>query len=215
MSAALLADVRRLGVQVLPETARRVAVAAGRVTGVATDRAAVPAEHVVLAAGAWSAQIEGLPHPLPVEPIRGQLVATAWPAGLPPVILYHGHGYLLPRGDEAILGSTMESAGFDARTTADGIAEIRSGAERLCPAIGALPTRRAWAGLRPVTPDGRPILGADPEVAGLWYATGHGRNGILLAGITGEIVGDLLATGHTDMDIGALSITRFSVRQSM
>jgi glycine oxidase len=141
------------------------------------------------------------------------MVAIAWPTGLPPVILYHGHGYLLPRGAEAILGSTMESAGFDARTTPDGIAGIRSVAERLCPAIGTLPTHRAWAGLRPVTPDGRPILGADPDVSGLWYATGHGRNGILLAGITGEIIGDLLATGHTDMDIGGLTITRFSARQ--
>lgn len=213
LCAALLADARRLGVQVLPETARRVAVAAGRVTGVATDRAAVPAEHVVIAAGAWSARIEGLPHALPVEPIRGQMVATEWPTGLPPIILFHGHGYLLPRGDEALLGSTMESAGFDARTTAEGIAGIRSAAERLCPAIGALPTRRAWAGLRPVTPDGRPILGADPEVAGLWYATGHGRNGILLAGITGEIIGDLLATGHSDADIAALSVTRFAAGQ--
>jgi glycine oxidase len=213
LCAALLADARRLGVHVLPETARRLAVAGGRVTGVATDRAAVPAEHVVIAAGAWSPRIEGLPRPLPVEPIRGQMVAIEWPTGVPPVILYHGHGYLLPRGAEAILGSTMESAGFDARTTPEGIAGIRSGAERLCPAIGTLPTHRAWAGLRPVTPDGRPILGADPAVAGLWYATGHGRNGILLAGITGEIIGDLLATSHTDIDIGGLTITRFSARQ--
>lgn len=213
LCTALLADARRLGVRVLPETARRLAVAGGRVTGVATDRAAVPAEHVVIAAGAWSPRIEGLPRPLPVEPIRGQMVAIEWPAGLPPVILYHGHGYLLPRGAEAILGSTMESAGFDARTTPDGIAGIRSGAERLCPAIGALPTRRAWAGLRPVTPDGHPILGSDPAVAGLWYATGHGRNGILLAGITGEIIGDLLTTGHTDADIAGLSIARFPAGQ--
>lgn len=210
LCAALLADARRLGVRVIPETARRVAVAGGRVTGVATDRAAVPAEHVVLAAGAWSARIEGLPRPLPVEPVRGQLVATEWPAGLPPVIVYHGHGYLLPRGEEAVLGSTMESAGFDARTTPEGIAGIRGGAERLCPAIAGLPTRRAWAGLRPVTPDGRPILGADPDVHGLWYATGHGRNGILLAGLSGDIIGDLLATGRTDLDIGQLSVTRFA-----
>lgn len=214
LNAALLADARRLQVTVLPETARRIAVAGARVTGVATDRAAVPAEHVIIAAGAWSPQIAGLPRPLPVQPIRGQLVATQWPAGLPPVILYHGHGYLLPRGGEAILGSTMETAGFDASTTTAGIAQIRSVVEQLCPTIGALPTRRAWAGLRPLTPDGRPILGPDPDVAGLWYATGHGRNGILLAGITGEIVGDLLATGHTDVDIGALSVDRFTTGAS-
>ncbi len=210
LAAALLADARRLGVLVLPETGRRLAVAGDRVTGVVTDRAAVPAEHVVIAAGAWSPRVEGLPRPLPIEPVRGQVVATAWPEGLPPVILYHGHGYVLPRGSEAILGSTMERVGFDARTTASGIAQIRRVAEQLCPAIASARTARAWAGLRPVTPDGRPILGADPEVAGLWYATGHGRNGILLAGITGELSGDLLATGHTDVDISGFSVARFA-----
>ena len=210
LHAALLADARRLGVEVLPEAARRLTVAGDRVSGVATDRAAYPAEHVVLAAGAWSSQIAGLPRPLQVEPVRGQLVATSWPAGLPPVILYHGHGYLLPRGGEAILGSTMEHTGFDARTTPEGISAIRKAAELLCPALAALPTHRAWAGVRPVTPDGQPILGPDPAVAGLWYATGHGRNGILLAGITGEIVADLLTTGQTDVDISPLSVARFS-----
>jgi glycine oxidase len=209
LTAALLADARRLGVMVLPETGRRLAVAGNRVTGVVTDRAAVPAEQVVIAAGAWSPRIEGLPRPVPVEPVRGQLVATAWPAGLPPIILYHGHSYILPRAGEAILGSTMERAGFDAHTTADGIAQIRSLAEPLCPAVASAPTVRAWAGLRPVTPDGLPILGSDPEVTGLWYATGHGRNGILLAGITGEIIADLLATGRSDFDISQLSVTRF------
>jgi glycine oxidase len=214
LNAALLADARRLGVEVLPETGRRLAIAGGRVTGIVTDRAAVPAEHVVIAAGAWSPHIEGLPRAIPVEPVRGQLVATEWPTGLPPVILYHGHGYLLPRGSLAILGSTMERAGFDAITTPEGIAQIRSVADQLCPAIAAARTLRAWAGLRPVTPDGRPILGADPEVPGLWYATGHGRNGILLAGITGEIIGDLLTTGHTEMVISQLSVTRFDTAPS-
>ena len=68
-----------------------------------------------------------------------------------------------------------------------------------------------WAGLRPVTPDGRPIIGADPDLAGLWYATGHGRNGILLAAITGEIIADLLTTGRTEQDVGPLSVTRFAI----
>jgi glycine oxidase len=210
LSAALHADTRRLGVQILPETGLRLAVAGARVTGIVTDRAAVLAEHVVIAAGAWSPRLDGLPRPLPVEPVRGQLLASEWPAGLPPVILYHGHGYVLPRGREAILGSTMERVGFDARTTPEGAAEIRRVAEQLCPAIAATPTRRAWAGLRPVTPDGRPILGADPDVTGLWYATGHGRNGILLAAITGEIMADLIATGQTDIDISQLSVGRFT-----
>lgn len=145
-----------------------------------------------------------------MEPVRGQIVAIDWPAGFPAAVFYHGHGYLLPRGSEAILGSTMERAGFDARTTEAGVAEIRNATARLCPPIAQAPVRRSWAGLRPVTPDGLPLLGADPDVGGLWYATGHGRNGILLAGITGEVIGDLLSTGTTDVDIGELSIDRFS-----
>jgi glycine oxidase len=209
LAAALQADARRLGAAVVPESVVRVTATGGRVSGVVTERSTVPAEHVVLAAGAWSPRIDGLPRYLPIEPVRGQLVATAWPDAVLPVILYHGHGYLLPRGGEAILGSTMERAGYDARTTALGVANIRDAAERLCPAIGPLPTRRVWAGLRPMTPDGRPILGADPSVMGLWYATGHGRNGILLAAITGEIIADLLATGRTDADVSQFAVGRF------
>jgi glycine oxidase len=211
LAAALQADARRLGATVVPEAVVRVTATGGRVSSVITEHSTVQTEHVVLAAGAWSPRIGGLPRSLPIEPVRGQLVATAWPEGVPPVILYHGHAYVLPRGAEAILGSTMERAGYDARTTALGVADIRVAAERLCPAIGSLPTRRVWAGLRPMTPDGRPILGADPDMAGLWYATGHGRNGILLAAITGEILGDLLATGQTDIDISQFAVSRFDL----
>jgi glycine oxidase len=209
LTAALQADARRLGATVVPEGVVRVAATGGRVSGVVTAHSTVPAEHVVLAAGAWSPRIGGMPRSLPIQPVRGQLVATAWPDGVLPVILYYGHGYLLPRGPEAILGSTMEWVGYDARTTTEGVADVREAAERLCPAVRPLPTRRAWAGLRPMTPDGRPILGADPEMVGLWYATGHGRNGILLAAITGEIIADLLATGRTDADVSQFAVSRF------
>jgi len=210
LRAGLVADARRFGTEVVPEAVVRVAVRSDRAMGVITERSTVPAEHVVITAGVWSPSLPGLPRHLPIEPVRGQLVATAWPAGLPPVILYHEHGYLLPRGGEAVLGSTMERVGFDAGTTPEGVAHIRRIATELCPAFRALPHRRVWAGLRPVTPDGRPILGPDPEMAGLWYATGHGRNGILLAAITGEIIGDLLAAGQTAVDISQLSVTRFN-----
>lgn len=210
LTAALLADARRLGVRVSREPVLRVMTANGRVMGVASESSSTPAPHIVIAAGAWSPRLGGLPRPLPVEPVRGQLMAIDWPAGFPAAVFYHGHGYMLPRGPDVILGSTMERAGFDAGTTDEGLEEIRRGAVRLCPAVAQASTRRSWAGLRPVTPDGLPILGADPEIIGLWYATGHGRNGILLAGITGEIIGDLLATGTTDADIAELSITRFA-----
>lgn len=214
LTQALLADARRLGVGLSRDTVQRVLIANGRVMGVASDSISTPVSQVVIAAGAWSPLIVGLPRRLPVEPVRGQLLAIDWPTGFPAAVFYHGHGYMLPRGSEAILGSTMEHAGFDARTTTAGLTEIRRSTERLCPAIARSTDRRSWAGLRPMTPDGLPILGADPHVTGLWYATGHGRNGILLAGITGEIIADLLSSGRTDIDISELSIDRFALDQA-
>jgi len=180
----------------------------GRATGVVTAAGTTAAEHVVIAAGAWSAEVRGLPRPLPVEPVRGQMAAVPWPGG-PPAILYHDHCYVLARGGAALLGSTMERAGFDSRVTNEGLAQIFRGAVRLLPGLETQPVMRMWAGLRPGTPDGRPILGPDPDVQRLWYATGHGRNGVLLASLTGEITGDLLARGETDVDIAALEIGRF------
>ena len=137
------------------------------------------------------------------------MAMTPWPADTPPAILYYiGHGYVLMRGSDAILGSTMEHAGFDAVVTNEGLAQIFRSAVRLLPALAPLTVARSWAGLRPVTPDGRPIIGPDPDVAGLYYATGHGRNGVLLAALTGEIIGDLLTKGETDVDLAPLSPTR-------
>ena len=208
LTRACLADARRLGAALIPERVEEVRREGGRATGVVTATGATAAEHVVVAAGAWSAEVRGLPRPLPVEPVRGQMAAVPWPGG-PPAILYHDHCYVLARGGAALLGSTMERAGFDSRVTNEGLAQIFRGAVRLLPRLETQPVMRMWAGLRPGTPDGRPILGPDPDVQRLWYATGHGRNGVLLASLTGEITGDLLARGETDVDIAALEIGRF------
>ena len=210
LTRALLADGRRLGVTVLPERVVRVVTAgsAGRATGVALAQGTIGAEHVVIAAGAWSSGIAGLRRRLPVEPVRGQMAAAPWPAATPPAILYCDHGYVLTRGGEALMGSTMEHAGFDGRVTEAGIAQIVGGAARLLPALAAARPTRTWAGLRPVTPDGRPIVGADPETPGLWFATGHGRNGILLAALTGEIIGHLLAGETMDVDVTPFAPSR-------
>jgi len=210
LTRALLADARRLGVALVPQRVVRVATAEspGRVTGVALADGTISAEHVVIAAGAWSPGIGGLPRPLPVEPVRGQMAAVPWPSGTPPAILYAEHGYVLARGGEALMGSTMEHAGFDGRVTDAGIAQIVQGAARLLPGLAGTRPTRTWAGLRPMTPDGRPIVGADPEIRGLWYATGHGRNGILLAALTGDVIGTLLAGEATDVDIAPFSPAR-------
>jgi len=208
LARACLADARRLGATLVTEQVRGVTIVDGTATGVVTPQGGTAAGHVVVAAGAWSKTIGALPRPPAVEPVRGQMAATPWPPQLPAAILYNEHCYVLARGGEALLGSTMERAGFDCRVTNEGLAQIFRGTVRLVPALLSQPVSRMWAGLRPLTPDGRPIVGADPTVERLWYATGHGRNGVLLAALTGEVVGDLLATGETAVDLTPWSPAR-------
>ncbi|OLB67794.1 MAG: hypothetical protein AUI09_02275 [Gemmatimonadetes bacterium 13_2_20CM_2_66_5] len=209
LARALRADAKRHGARTLNTRVNRLTTILGRATGVEIPAGKIKAEHVVIAAGAWSTTIEHLPRHLPVEPVRGQMGAAPWPADMPRIVLYYDHAYVLARSGEAIFGSTMEHVGFDGRVTDAGVREIVAAAQRLLPHLPAVPTR-TWAGLRPITPDGRPIVGPDPDVRGLWYATGHGRNGVLLAGLTGEIIGDLVSTGTTEVEIASLAPERFT-----
>lgn len=209
LARALRADAQRCGAHTLNARVQRLNTILGRATGVETSAGKIKAEHVVIAAGAWSPQIEHLPRRLAVEPVRGQMAAAPWPGNMPRTVLYYDHGYVLARSGEAIFGSTMERVGFDGSVTAAGIAEIMAAARRLLPQLPETPTR-SWAGLRPLTPDGRPIVGADPDVRGLWYATGHGRNGVLLAGLTGEIIASLITTGQSEVEIASLAPERFT-----
>ena len=209
LARALRADAQRRGAHTLNARVNRLNTILGRATGVETTAGKIKAEHVIIAAGAWSPQIEHLPRRLPVEPVRGQMAAVPWPASMPRTVLYYNHSYVLARGGEAIFGSTMEHVGFDGSVTPSGVSEIVIAAKFLLPGLPDTPSR-TWAGLRPLTPDGHPIVGPDPDVRGLWYATGHGRNGVLLAALTGEIIADLITTGSTDVDIASLDVTRFT-----
>ncbi len=110
------------------------------------------------------------------------MAALPWPQDIARAIVYHKDCYILARGGEAVIGSTMDEAGFQPEVTSAGLARIFGAAMALCPSLLRAKVRRTWAGLRPMTPDGLPIIGPEPLVQGLWYATGHGRNGILLAG---------------------------------
>jgi glycine oxidase len=205
---ALRADAVRLGTSIVSDRITALTRSNGRATGV-QGREWHPAEQVVLAAGAWSGRIANLPRPVSVEPVRGQLVAYAWPEGIPPFTVFGHGGYLLPRGTEGIAGSTMEHAGFSAEVTESGIAAIRARVDDLVPALRGAAILRAWAGLRPGTPDGRPIVGREPGLEGLWYATGHGRAGILYAGVTGQIIEDLLSGEATFEEAWLLRPERF------
>lgn len=210
LAVALLASGARAGVVVSErEEVLEVLAANGRTTGVRTSRGVHEAPVVVLAAGAWTPSLKGLPRAVRVTPVRGQMALVAWPAGEPDGILYGTHAFALRRGDDAILGSTMEWAGFEWATTEEGMHHVWEDTGALLPAIRGQPIKRMWAGLRPMTPDCRPIIGPDPEVQGLFYATGHGRNGILLGPITGEIIRDLAVNGETPWDLTPYAVTRF------
>src|SRR4029077_14494420 len=126
-----------------------IQVAQGRVTGVAAANGTTSVEHAVLAAGVWSPRIHGLPRALPVEPLRGQMAATAWPDECPPSILYHDQGYVLARAGAALLGSTMERAGYDAHVTNEARPHVSRGAVRLPPPLLPQGVQRVGAGPRP------------------------------------------------------------------
>jgi glycine oxidase len=147
---------------------------------------------VVLAGGAWSPLLDGLPRSIPITPVRGQMLSVA---GSPlRHVVYGPAGYVVPRGDgRTLIGATMEHVGFDADTTAEGIQRVRAAGAAICPPLGAARMLNAWAGLRPMSPDGLPIIGRDPERPGLVYACGHSRNGVLMAPLTGARVAALLA----------------------
>jgi glycine oxidase len=206
---ALLADAQRLGAEVVNDRAMGIDESGGRVVGVRGEAARYVAPEVVVAAGAWSGTIGGLPRQLPVEPVRGQMAALPWPAGIARAIAYNHDSYILARGDEAILGSTMEYAGFRPEVTSEGLAQIFAATLSLCPGLMRAKVRRSWAGLRPITPDGLPVIGPEPDLQGLWYATGHGRNGILLAGITGLVVTQLIGGERPSVDLRDFTPQRF------
>jgi glycine oxidase len=207
---ALVLDGERAGVRRVEDRITELETDGQRVTGV-RGRDRYSASTVVLAAGAWSGRIDRLPRPISVEPVRGQMVAFPRPAELQEdIIVYGGRGlYLLTRDHELIAGSTMEHAAFASHTTPEGVTRIREGAEELCPFVRGTAPVRTWAGLRPGTPDGLPIIGPEPRMQGLWYATGHGRNGVLLAGVTAVVLLQMMKQEATLDSIAAFRPERF------
>ena len=164
--------------------------------------------YVVVAGGAWSSLIEGIPFAASVRPVRGQLIAYD-AIGLRHVV-YGPRGYLVPRVNlQTVAGSTMENVGFDSTTSLEGLARIRAASEEIAPALSIAPVQTSWAGLRPVTPDLLPILGKDPEWPSVIYACGHSRNGILLAPLTGDVVASMLAGEPVEHDLSQFRPDRF------
>lgn len=171
------------------------------------DGRALRSDSVVLAAGAWSPLVAGLPRSVRVEPVRGQMLMLE---GSP---LAHAvssqDAYLVPRGRWTLVGSTLEWVGFDNSTTVSAREHLRHAAAAVLPELMHADVVDHWAGLRPMTPDGLPVLGRDPDVPDLIYACGHGKNGILLAPLTAECISELIMGKPPSLDLAPFSLARF------
>lgn len=182
-----------------------------KVRGVETSDGFVAAPVVVLAAGAWTSQINSSNVMLPqLEPVRGQMLCFETRPPIARHVIYSSHGYLVPRHDGRMLaGSTTEWVGFDKRVTDEGVRAIKAMAVEIAPALAQLTPVDSWAGLRPRTTDELPVLGPSEEIAGLFYATGHYRNGILLAPITAQLIAAAIVDGAMSPMPAAFSPDRF------
>jgi glycine oxidase len=180
----------------------------GQVTGVTTAKTSFVAAKVVNCAGAWSGQIG--PHAFPTRPVKGQMLCLAMPSR---TFLKHvirsPRAYLIPRSDGRLLvGATVEEVGFDKRTDPDTIQRLHRAALELVPGLKDARILEDWAGLRPGTPDALPILGAT-ETPGYYVATGHFRDGILLAPITAKLLCAVIEGSRPELDLDAFSPSRF------
>lgn len=180
-----------------------------RITGVRTSQETFSVDTVINCAGAWAATIDPtLAFHLPVKPIRGQIVLLESQPPLVRHVLHSAECYIVPRSDgRLLLGSTMDDVGYDKRVTAEAVAQLIQSAEKISPAVSRCTFRAAWAGLRPDTADHWPILGQAEE--GLVIATGHFRNGILLAPITAKLISERLISGKPSIDLTPFSPGRW------
>jgi glycine oxidase len=219
LTTALQTAARNAGVRFLTHTeARRLLTesVAGRkrIVGVVTAGGEIKADRVVIAAGSWSSLLLcDEAQRFEVEPVRGQMVAVEMPPTVVRHVIYSRRGYLVPRlSGYLIAGSTTERAGYDKRVTAGGMASIIKNAIEIMPCVASQAVIETWAGLRPRATDDLPILGADPRIEGLIYATGHYRNGILLTPITAQAISELIVKGESRVNLAPFSVGRFADR---
>jgi glycine oxidase len=171
----------------------------------------VHAGAVVVAAGAWTSLVEGigLPHDA-VQPVRGQMVGLRLREPVLSRVVFTPRGYLVPRPDGSVLcGSTMERVGFDKRVTAGGVASILANALGALPGLAGAELAASWSGLRPAPSDGLPLLGMG-AARGLFVASGHHRNGILLMPETARLVAECVLAGREPEALRPFSPSRFA-----
>jgi glycine oxidase len=211
LGRALSIAAMRAGARFVSGTVKRIRAEGGRATGVDHESGRIDADAVVLAAGSWSLLVEG--HGLPeraVRPIRGQIALLDTRPPLLSRVVFSGKGYVVPRADGRILcGSTMEEAGFEKVVTAGGLRRVLEIALEIAPDLARAPVLETWANFRPGSPDGEPVLGAG-TIPGLFYATGHTRNGILLAPITADAVSAAVLGRPPPVELAPFSAARFA-----
>jgi glycine oxidase len=188
-------------------TVNEILVADGHVTGVRTENTSYSGPRIVNCSGAWAVQIS--PTLAPVRPVKGQALSVV---GGPKInhVLTFADVYLVPRSDGRLLiGASVEEAGYDKRVDSDTIQRLRQAAVSAVPALRQAKILEVWAGLRPGTPDNLPLLGAT-TIPGYFVASGHFRDGILLAPITAKLMTQLIGNENPEYDLAAFSPMRFS-----
>jgi glycine oxidase len=210
LTAAAIAAARHRGIDFSSgDTVLAVEVTDGKASGVRTNKTQFACNLVVNCAGAWAGQIG--PHSFPTRPVKGQMLCVVMPEKeMVRHVIRSPDVYLIPRSDgRMLIGATQEDAGFDKQTVPETILKLRQAALDLVPRLIDARILESWAGLRPGTPDGLPILGATPT-PGYFVATGHFRDGILLAPVTAKVMADLISGRTPDWDLTAFSADRFS-----
>ena len=224
---AVLAAATHLGAEIRASCAvDSLLYEQGACTGVIARGQKIAAKEVIVAAGSFCGTIKDAAHEAdprrttqlrqyaPVHPVRGQMLALRSATVQLKKVLRSEYGYLVPRRDGRIVaGSTLEDAGFVKQVTPQGVRQILDAALELAPALADAKIVEDWSGLRPGTPDHLPIIGPT-DVAGLWLATGHYRNGILLAPATAKIMRDWIVTGKSNFNAESFSPLRFTTAKS-
>lgn len=208
-AAALGAEIHEF------EEVHRIQTDGKRVTGVVTALGEYTTDKIVVTAGAWSSQLlQHLNVHLPAYPVKGEVLSVIRHKPLLKMTLFSEGCYLVPKkGGRLLVGATVVPKTFDRSVTVSGITRLLERATMILPEIRDTEWEKAWTGLRPQTPDGLPYLGEHPDWQGLYAATGHFRNGILLSPFTGKLMADLLMGGQTGMDLTPFRLDRFETVQ--
>jgi glycine oxidase len=212
LTRALAGAAAARGVLFTTETVERVA-SDDRGALAMTATGTIESDALVIAAGSWSSQVAGVQTaPAPVKPIRGQLVVLQAPARPASHVIWGGGCYLVPWRDGTVLaGATVEDVGFDETPTTAGVEQMTSAAATVIPSLAAAEFREVRVGLRPLPGDELPAIGRSSTMPRVFYATGHYRNGVLLAPWTAAVVADLVLDGRERPELALTRPGRFGL----